>query len=73
LGPDWRYVDSGQDVVAAGHVGREFVDQVALAPVHPQVVVAVDDREIGFDDRLGCGEWFSHECTLDATKLKVNH
>jgi hypothetical protein len=40
-------------VVAGGDVGEVFVEQVAMVVADPQVMVRVDDRQAGVEDRLG--------------------
>ena len=53
------YEDRRHDVVAAQGVGRQLVEQIPLglsvrAP-GPQMVVGVDDRQVGLEDGLGGG------------------
>ena len=46
----------GDDVVVAGvDVGQQLVEQIAVAAAQPQMVVRVDHRQFGLDDRLGLG------------------
>ena len=40
------------DVVARAHIGQQFVEQIAAARVIPEMMVRVDDRQIGLDDLL---------------------
>ncbi len=46
-------IDGGDDVVAGTDVGRHFLDHVAQAAAVPEVVMRIDDRAGGIDDRLG--------------------
>src|SRR6516162_1672020 len=41
------------DVVPRVDVGQEFVEQIAAARVLPEMMVRVDDRQIGLEDLLG--------------------
>ena len=41
------------DVVAGVDVGQELVEQIAAARVIPQMMVRVDDRQIGIENLLG--------------------
>jgi hypothetical protein len=43
----------GDDVVAGVEIGQELVQQIAVIPALPQVMVGVDDRQRGLEDRLG--------------------
>ena len=43
----------GDDVVAGADVGEELVQQVAVVRAVPQVMMGVDDRQVGLEDRLG--------------------
>ena len=43
----------GDDVVAGAEVGEQLVEQVAMVGPLPQVMVGVDDRQLGLEDRLG--------------------
>ena len=45
----------GDDVVAAVEVGQQFVEQIAVPAAQPQMMVRVDDRQIGIEDRLRRG------------------
>ena len=44
--------DRRDDVVAGIDVGQKLVEQIAAAGVVPQMMVRIDDRQIGFEDRL---------------------
>jgi len=46
-------VDAGRHVVAGVHVGRVLSDLVAVAGVVPQVVVRVEDGQLGQQDLFG--------------------
>jgi hypothetical protein len=41
------------DVVPRAHIGQELVEQIAAARVIPEMMVRVDDRQIGLEDFLG--------------------
>ncbi len=43
----------GDDVVAAVGIGEQVVEQIAPARAIPQMMVRIDDRQIGLEDRLG--------------------
>ena len=40
------------DVVAAAEIGQQILEQVAVARPVPQMMVRIDDRQIGFEDLL---------------------
>src|SRR5208282_2287685 len=44
--------DGRDDVVLRVDVGQEFVEQIAAAWVIPEMMVRVDDRQIGLEDLL---------------------
>src|ERR1700760_3708332 len=44
--------DRGDDVVAGIDVGQELVKQIAAARMIPDVMMRVDDRQLGFEDIL---------------------
>lgn len=44
----------GDNVVARAEIRDELVDQVAMIGPDPQVMVRVDDGQVGFEDRLHC-------------------
>ena len=46
------HIDRRDDVVAAVGVGQQLVEQVAPAGPVPQMVVRIDDRQVGLEDRL---------------------
>jgi hypothetical protein len=58
-GPSARYIEwalqehAGEQVVAGGGIGEVVVQQVAMAIADPQMVVRVDDRQGGIEDRFG--------------------
>ncbi len=68
--------DGGANVVAGGQVAQHVLHEVAVAGVIPQVVVGVDDRQLGLEDLLllqgqplgpdgkvrggGCGDGAAH-------------
>ena len=43
----------GDHVVAGAQVGEQLVQQVAVVRPHPQMMMGVDDRQLGLEDRLG--------------------
>ena len=43
----------GHDVVPGVQVGQQLVEQIAEARHVPQMMVGVDDRQLGLEDRLG--------------------
>ena len=43
----------GDDVVATVGVGQQIVEHVAPARPFPQMMVRIDDRQLGLEDRLG--------------------
>ncbi len=47
------FLETGRgDVVAAADIGEQVLEQIAVARPVPHVMVRVDDRQIGLDDRL---------------------
>jgi hypothetical protein len=45
--------DGGHHVVAGAQVGEQLVEQVAMIGPIPEVMVRVDDRQVGIEDGLG--------------------
>ena len=43
----------GHDVVPGAEIGQQLVQQIAVIRPDPQVMVRVDDRQLGLEDRLG--------------------
>ena len=43
----------GDHVVTRAEIGQELVQQVPMIPPIPQVMVGVDDRQLGVENRLG--------------------
>ncbi len=43
----------GHDVVARVDVGEKLVEQIAMVRTLPQMMVRVDDRQFGIENRLG--------------------
>jgi hypothetical protein len=43
----------GDDVVTGAEVGQQVVQEVPMVRPLPQVMVRVDDRQRGLEDRLG--------------------
>src|SRR5438105_15745167 len=42
----------GEDVVAAARIRQQFVEQIAPARPVPEMMMRIDDRQIGLEDRL---------------------
>jgi hypothetical protein len=45
--------DGSHDVVARAQVGQQLVEQIAMVGPIPQVMVRVDDGQVGIEDGLG--------------------
>ncbi len=50
------FLEHGRDNVMAGvEVGEQFVEQIGVVAALPQMMVRIDDRQVGIEDRLGRG------------------
>ena len=50
------FVEDGRDhLVPRPEIGQQVGQEIAIARHVPQVMVGVDDGEVGLEDRLGCG------------------
>jgi hypothetical protein len=45
--------DGADDVVPRVDIGQELIEEIAPARMVPEVMVRIDDRQIGLDDLLG--------------------